>query len=111
MGKLNGRFYFTLTDSKNLIGEFSNQDCKKNYTEGAVLKRREPNDNKFIGDYISTWFEEDESKGVLAELKILKKYDNIFSLEWRVKRLPVFWGEGILCDGILIGNYRNSPKP
>ena len=113
MKKLNGRFYFKLTDSKNLIGEFSNQDCRKNYTEGAVLKLRNHDDGKFVGEYFSTWYEESPDIAVLAELKIEQKpkCENIFSLEWRVDKKPAFWGEGMLCDGILIGNYRNSLKP
>jgi hypothetical protein len=111
-----GRFYFKLTDSKNLIGEFSNnyKTCKKNYTESAVLKFRNPADGKFIGDYFSTWYEEKEHNCVLAELKIEQKYENIFSLTWRLVQDngqtaadPSFWGEGILCDGILIGDYRD----
>jgi hypothetical protein len=121
MSKLIGRFFFKLTDSKNLIGEFSNNDSKRNYTESAVLKPREPdevqkpNEGKFIGVYFSTWYEEDEHSCVLAELKIEQKYENIFSLTWwrvqdrKTAADPFFLGEGILCDGILIGDYRHVP--
>ncbi len=110
-----GRFFFKLTDSKNLIGEYSNNECRKNYTEGAVLRFRKTDDEQFIGDYFTTWYEEDECRSVLAELKIEKKYDDIFSLTWwlvqddkQTAAVPFFLGEGILCDGILIGDYRNS---
>ncbi len=111
--KIIGRFYFKLTDSKNLIGEFSNNLSKRNYTESAVLKSRNPDDVKFVGDYLSTWYEE-KSTVVLSELKIWQKtgHENIFSLTWRNFNGKTvggisFWGEGILCDGILIGDYRN----
>jgi hypothetical protein len=58
MANLIGRFYFKLTDSKNLIGEFSNNTSKRNYTESADLDHRKPDDAKFIGEYFSTWHEE-----------------------------------------------------
>ena len=67
----------------------------------------------FDGVYYTTWHDEIGShKSVLAKLIIKRKFENIFSLEW----LPVqddkfyFWGEGILCDGILIGDYRDFEK-
>jgi hypothetical protein len=116
-----GRFYFKLTDSKNLIGEFSNdhKTCKRNYTEGAVRNLRnpeeigKPEDDKFVGEYFSTWYEEVDGASVLAELKIERKpaTDNIFILAWRLvlnntaASKPSFQGEGMLCDGTLIGNY------
>jgi hypothetical protein len=129
--KIIGRFYFKLTDSKNLIGEYSNNTSNKNNTESAVLmpkksdevqkldECRHPKDDKFIGEYFSTWYEEIEHKSVLAVLKIERKprAENIFSLKWWsieddreadkvVVGTPTFWGEGMLCDGILIGDYR-----
>jgi hypothetical protein len=116
MSKLIGRFYFKMTDSKNLIGEFSNnhRTCRQNFTEGAVVKFRDPGDDKFVGVYYSTWYEE-PTQCHLAELVIEKKpnCENIYTLKWwlivngeRGGR-PSFWGEGMTCDGILIGDYRD----
>lgn len=112
MSKLTGRFFFKLTDSKNLIGEFSNKDCKRNYTESADLRSGKPDDGIFIGTYYSTWHEEKDGKAILAELKIEQKYGNIFTLTWSIVQdgkpaaRPTFHGEGMLCDGILIGDYQ-----
>ena len=43
---------------------------------------------------------------------------DIFALTWwfmpdgvTPKSTPTFWGEGILCDEILIGDYRNFKNP
>ena len=121
MNKTIGRFYFKLTDSNNLIGEFSNNNCTRNYTESAVPDLKKPDESnlenldtcKFIGNYLSAWYEENDHKSILAELKIRKKTGckNIFSLEWRVvhngksETNLAFAGEGMICDGTLIGNY------
>lgn len=112
MSKIIGRFYFKLTDSKNLIGEFSNNGCDRNYTESADLDHREPEDGKFIGQYFTTWHDDESSNhiGALAKLEIKEKSGckNIFNLKWDpVSSGQPFWGEGILCDGKLIGDYRN----
>jgi len=119
MSKLIGRLFFKLTDSKNLIGEFSNNTSKRNYTESAnLIIPKNAADSRFVGEYFTTWHEENGGKNecVLAKLKIEKKTgcDNIFSLTWWIVQNngqpavdPSFWGEGILCDGILIGDYRD----
>ena len=119
MSTILGRFYFKLTDNKNLIGEFSNdhKTCKRNYTESADLTHREQNDGKFIGEYFSTWREQNGGKlheSVLAKLKIEQKpgCENIFDLKWwrivneQPEAKPFFCGEGMLCEGMLIGNYQ-----
>jgi hypothetical protein len=115
MSTIRGRFFFKLTDSKNLIGEFSNNLCKRNFTESADLHERKQEDAEFIGDYFTTWHEEKGHQCVLAKLKIEQKLksENIFRLSWwRVNNgvaepKPFFQGEGILCDGILIGDYQD----
>ena len=110
-----GRFFFKLTDSKNLIGEFSNNFSKRNWTESSDRIIPNAADGKFDGDYFSTWHEENggQHECVLAKLEIKQKPENIFSLIWwRVNNgvpetNPFFRGEGILCDGILIGDYQD----
>lgn len=113
-----GHFYLKLTDSKNLIGEFSNSNCNGNYTEGADLDTSQPppDSGKFSGYYYSTWHDDsDGHESVLAKLEIRRKHNDIYSLEWYVAdRLAGrsgnsfelrFRGEGMLCDGTLIGDY------
>jgi hypothetical protein len=105
MINLMGRFYFKLTDSRNLIGEFSNNHstCKRNYTESADLVSRNPEDSKFIGDYFTTWHEVNGRESVLAKLKIEQKpgCENIFRLTcWHVKNgsLPLHpFSTGKVC--------------
>jgi hypothetical protein len=114
MNRQIGRFYLKLTDSKNLIGEFSNSDCQGNYTESADLdpQQPKPDDGKFSGHYFSTWHEDHNGhECVLAKLKITRKHPDIFSLEWTEinNNSVLFKGEGMLCDGILIGDYRPGP--
>ena len=109
MCKLIGRFFFKLTDSKNLIGEFSNNFSKRNFTESADRTIPNAADGKFDGEYYSTWHDDEkEHISVLAKLNITRKNENIFSLKWEiVNETGKFWGEGMVCDGILIGDYRN----
>ena len=119
-----GRFYFKLTDSKNLIGEFSNSSDNRIYAESADRIAESDNgiskdccNGIFVGKYNHTWchYSDDGSvEGVVAKLTIDPKSPNIFSLTWVVQNdnngLDMFWGEGMLCDGMLIGDYRNFEK-
>jgi hypothetical protein len=96
-----GRFYFKRTSNGNLIGEFSNNKRKRIFTESADLIG---NGSSFNGNYNSTWY---DKKPIFAKLSIIsngKKY----SLYWNEENKETsFWGEGILYDNILIGDYRN----
>ena len=107
-----GRFFYKLTENGNLFGEFSNNVVADIVSESA--DRKDGCEDKcancrYHGTYRSTWRHDD--KAVFAELKIFKKKgllggDKLFSLEWRKDNTTlVFKGEGMLCDGILIGNY------
>ena len=124
MSTLIGRFYFKLTDSKNLFGEFSNdhQTCKRNYTESAdrippdANCSKETDDGRFVGEFYTTWHDEIGGKHecALAKLKIVLKHHDIYSLTWwlvqddgTVASKISFRGEGMLCDGMLIGDYRD----
>ena len=84
MSKTIGRFYFKLTDSKNLIGEFSNNTSKRNYTESADRIIQVADEGTYVGDYYTTWHEEkgQTHHSVLAKLKIDQKSgcQNIFTL-------------------------------
>ena len=104
MKKVEGRFYFKQTSNGNLIGEFSNDDTERTYTESAdIITKLGKYD--YIGDYHTTWYEDG---ACFAKLNIRKKYDSIFSLEWLGE--SHFKGEGMLCDNTLIGNYWSIDK-
>lgn len=105
--KLIGRFYFKLTSNGNLIGEYSENYSKKFpiKTEGAY---RESSDTGFVGIYKTSWHETDEASPVT--LKIFHKPGTsnlIYNIEWIENGIITFWGEGMLCDDILIGDYRD----
>lgn len=99
-----GRFYFKITDSGNLVGEFSNNASPANFTESAsrnpALSLR-----NFEGTYNTTWFE-DGAEHLSLIISPKDDANGILSLEWRNGNIaPVFLGEGFIIDNMLIGNY------
>ena len=121
MPKLNGRFFFQKTDNGNLIGEFSNNLDPNISTESADCKKgcenKECVDCKWHGTYHTSW--QEECDALFAELKIFHKKGSakLFSLAWCRNNIPpnnippiqknlIFVGEGMLCNGMLIGDYR-----
>lgn len=102
--RIAGRFYFKRTSNGNLIGEWSNNDADRTFSESCDLA--EPNDNSFIGTYNSSWREGGEA--LAAKLKITKQRGQLFSLEWRGD--ADFDGEGMLCDDTLIGDYHQHTR-
>lgn len=103
-----GRFYFRLTESGNLVGEFSNQTSLTNSTESAD---KVSEGNGFEGEFITTWRQ--DSEPFIARLIIRRKsinHRNIFGLEWRRESKVIYWGEGLIEGGILIGDYRNFER-
>ena len=112
MARLKGRFYFKCTSIGNLLGEFSNNIAPGIYTESADLNI---NDKKgeapFIGSYTSTWQEDGIPKyATLIIGNNHKPNPQIYSLTWTQEDKTIYWGEGILFDNILMGNYRNHEK-
>ena len=103
-----GRFYFKQTENGNLIGEFSNNFTDENITECANIKSTYDKKNKFIGNYQTTWI---ENNAKLLNLKIEYRTENkeIFKLTWTNPKSDeiIFYGEGFIVDKILIGDYRN----
>jgi len=121
MADLIGRFFFKKTDNGNLIGEFSNNQDTASSKPGTGIstesadriygcEERECVNFSYHGTYRSTW--QDEEGSHLAKLKITPKKTRPktqYSLEWcEGKDLTdlTFVGEGMLCDGMLIGDYR-----
>lgn len=103
--ELDGRFYFKLTSNGNLIGEWSNRKSKQSQTESCDL-RGKPTGN-YLGKYDSTWLE--DGKPQFAVLTITRKQGStsLFALDWKNKAGElIYQGEGMLCDCILIGDYR-----
>jgi hypothetical protein len=102
-----GRFYFKKTRNGNLIGEFSN-NLSGNIisTESAdFIEKVEGADGDYFGKYHSTW--QENGKSYFANLEITPKVGNnkLFTLNW-TRNGKIFVGEGMLCDDILIGDYK-----
>lgn len=103
-----GRFYFTKTKNGNLLGEFSNNLSVKSSTEGADLIKSVLSES-YIGEYLTTWSELNNC--YLLTLLITYKpscFDKIYTLTWLDNNKKIkFWGEGFICDNLLVGDYRN----
>ena len=102
MSKIIGRFYFKIDINNNLVGVFSNNLHTINYSEFAQRLLG----SGFTGEFNSTWT--DDLGTFHAKLKInLKPHSlDIYTLQWS-NGLIQFFGEGIIIDNILIGDYRN----
>jgi hypothetical protein len=101
-----GRFYFKLTSNGNLVGEFSNNIYNGIYTESADSI---DSTHGYLGKYKSTW--QENRNPDYAILKISHKPNTnrkIFVLKWIRKGKPIFKGEGMLCENILIGDYQEE---
>ena len=114
-----GRFYFKLTASKNLVGEYSNRDagCTHSLTESASRIRPldKPFDptSPFEGVYYSLWCEAGWNSFGTAILKIERDSarPDIFKVVWSSVKShrTVYEGEAMLCDDALIGDYSDVP--
>jgi len=108
-----GRFYFKKTANGNLIGEYSNCHplTTRSYAEAAT---RTSSGSDWVGDYTTTWCEAPNNRCVSAKLEIRTKPDcvGIFVLRWNSgsgpNGKPLFSGEAMLCDDMLIGDYTNE---
>ena len=112
MSETIGNFYFKLTDSGNLTGEYSNTVTNRSRPESAW--RKCPVDKpSFVGDYVATWYEPDSKIGDAAELQITLKNGSIgiFELVWSELKEPnntIYQGQAMCCDGKLVGNYQSA---
>jgi len=107
MAKVRGRFYFKLTPSGNLLGEYSHSGIDQNRPECA-LRHSEERPQEFVGRYSSCWVEPNGNEPVAATLTIASRTPAIFTLTWKMAgkdKFKGFRGEGMLCDGMLLGDY------
>jgi hypothetical protein len=112
--KVQGRFYFKLTMSGNLLGEYSNQFMARNEPECSSRVHGEL--GSFCGEFISTWPEDEGPTDARLVISTKAAIPNrpqpvgLLSLEWfdfskGTKGTRVFAGEAMLSDGMLIGDY------
>ena len=101
-----GRFYFKKTSNGNLLGEFSHNLSNQLDTESAVKKSGSI--NSFVGKYTTSWSETNSKNPVTIDITHkLGSSNSIYTLIWSEKGKIIFRGEGMLCDDILIGDYRD----
>lgn len=111
-----GIFYFKKTSNGNLFGEYTNLDMDEVAPESASRKASTTESKAtaesadpwgFCGEYASTWYEsksvgEHCTLSIRAEVAMSSKY----VLQWINSDKKIrFEGTGMICDGILIGEY------
>jgi hypothetical protein len=104
--KIYGRFYFKKTSNGNLIGEWSNRESVEVSTESADLF--EPGEDPkvpFVGKYHTTWQENGNPRHQVLDIKKKQQNSPIYALRWGN---DAFTGEAMLCDDILVGDYRSG---
>lgn len=102
MRRIIGRFYLKIDENSNLIGQFSNNTHLINFTEQAIRITG----NGFVGNFQSSWTDDFGSFEATLKIDLKPNSTEIFSLTW-ISEANSFWGEGIIIDNMLIGDYRN----
>ena len=106
MSKVNGRFYFKRSVNGNLTGEFSNNKSTGISSESAEATNTTVD---FVGEYNSTWWEDRTASSAVLKISVKPGTNgSIYSVIWERNSSPVFIGEAMLCDNILIGDYRSA---
>ena len=107
-----GRFYLTKLSTGDLVGEFSHNRAVTIFQENAVLTTSPPVQGGFPGTYLSTWDELDGNGLVHAVLNIepVEGSLRLFNLSWNDQetRTPMFTGQAMLANGMLIGDYQSA---
>jgi len=105
-----GRFYFKITPSGNLIGEYSHRNPSSQGSFAEAATRSSPG-SSWVGDYRTVWCEGPSNSAESAYLKITQSASGVFSVLWCESLQPnakvIFDGEAILCDGMLVGDYHD----
>ena len=103
-----GWFYFKQSDSGNLIGEYGHEYSPLGvYTESGEFVKGDQdilkNPNAKNAEFESTWMDPNTTP-TWGKLEV-ERNGRIFKVKWSYKTGPVFEGKGILCDGVLIGEF------
>lgn len=108
MEKITGSFYFRQTETKNLIGEYTNNCLSIILTECSNYCGNNERNEEFIGQYITVWHDKNEGTQTMNLEITFKEGSNkkIFTLKWTdSKGKKVFVGLGFVVDRLLIGSY------
>ena len=106
--EIRGWFYFRLTGSGNLIGEFGNNRTIFNFSQAADRDLIDINfTNNFIGIYNNYWNEGNDRIQMQLVITAINGQRNRFNLVWTLNSEPAYIGLGTIVDGILIGNYES----
>lgn len=110
--EIRGWFYFKLTESGNLIGEFSSFEVSVNSSHVADrIQTKNIKTSEFSGTYNNIWLENNKNC-MLMTMKItkIKEQNNRYELLWHLKKKLIYKGLGSIVDNILIGNYESFKK-
>lgn len=103
MEKLVGSFYFKLTKSGNLIGEYYNNKMEKGTNPKTECANLKSGNKRWVGSFNTIWQEE----STIYDLEIIENNspNSGFKLYWKQKNEVIYSGIGFEVDDILIGAY------
>jgi len=113
MGLILGYFVFIDLGNGCLGSKFGHLGRPSLLTESAV-RRPEPISNDiWVGDYDSLWLDSSNPPTqTQGRLLIRPRSASQYFLEWRdeqnLDHEPLFWGEGMISNGQLVGSYWNE---
>jgi len=107
MATISGSFYFKVTAAGNLLGEYAHKLPPTTRPECAM--RTSESSTGFVGDYLTTWYEQNTDSGIVAGLRIRLKTQGgtAYSLLWfehKSNRI-LFTGEAVRNGDALEGTY------
>lgn len=102
MRRVIGRFYLIIGLDGNLSGKFSNNLHERNFPESAI----KISGLGLTGQYNSTWTDETGTYHAVLSIQLKLNSEAIYTLRWNNATVD-FYGEGIIINDILIGDYRN----
>ena len=102
--KVFGTFYLKQANDGSIAIGYLNKDAYYPLPKSAI-PYEEDKDNYFTGKYKCVW-QETSKKTESYLLEIFRK-DNRFQLIWYYENYSkiIYFGQGILADNLLIGNY------
>ncbi|MBE98888.1 MULTISPECIES: hypothetical protein [Flavobacterium] len=112
MSRIIGSFYMKKTEDGNLQGEYTNNEQFTVSTENSVLLVAGP--EPYLGEYATTWREPDKVMHARLIVSAISAKDTNtyakYKLVWSdLNNVPIYEGEAILAEGLLIGHFVSLP--
>ena len=111
-----GYFLFKILGDGCLGSKYGNTIHPRLFAECAVKTSQPDKVDDFIGEYITTWIENDGAGEIVTAEAILEIFrrphsTSQYRLIWRDREPPnsiLYYGEGMLSDNVLVGSYWNA---